>query len=177
MNEEWLPARGFEDFYEVSNHGRLRRSKRGPRTRPGLLNKPGIDKDGYFKYVLCCDNRRSYRFAHRLTYETFVGPIPDGQQINHKNGNKQDNRLANLEAVTPSQNTLHGFRVLGRKPVLNPHQGSTNGRAKLSESQAREVFRLRALGWSQQRIANEFGIDQTNVSRILLGKAWQHLLD
>lgn len=177
MREEWKPAYGFDGFYEISNRGQLRRVKPGPRTRPGLLNKPSTDKDGYQKYVLSCDNVRSYRFAHRLAFESFFGAIPEGQQIYHKNGDKRDNRLENLEAVTPSQNTLHGFRVLGRKPVLNPHQGSTNGRAKLSEAQAREVFKLRSLGWSQQRIADRFDVDQTSISRILLGKGWRHLLD
>lgn len=176
MSEKWLPARGFESHYEISSIGRMRRLKPAPRTRPGLMNKPAIDKDGYHKYVLSCDNVRTSCYAHRLTYETFVGPIPPGMQINHKNGIKDDNRLENLEVVTPSQNTAHGFRILGRKPVLNPHQGSTNGRAKLTEKQAREVFDLRALGWSQQKIADRFGIDQTSVSRILLGKGWTHLL-
>lgn len=173
--EEWLPAYGFEGYYEISSIGRLRRVKAAARTRPGLINRPGIDKDGYHRYTMSCDMVRSTRTAHRMVYEAFVGPIAEGMQINHKNGKKQDNRLENLEVVTPSENTRHGFRVLGRKPPIHPCPGTRNGRAKLTEDQVREVFQLRALGWSQQKIADRFGVHQTGVSGILRGASWRHL--
>jgi hypothetical protein len=66
---------------------------------------------------------RFFRTAHRMVWEAVNGPIPDGMQINHKNGNKQDNRICNLEVVTPSENTRHAFRT-----GLARADGERNGR-------------------------------------------------
>jgi len=172
MTEVWKPAVGFEGHYEVSDLGRCRSAKATCGTRIGLVLRPGLSR-GYQRVVLVNLDIRKNIQVHRLVYESFVGPIPLGMQINHKNGQKADNRLENLEAVTPSENTLHGFRSLGRKPVKNPQPGEENGRAKLTKTQIPEIFRLRALGWSQQRIADKFGIDQTNISRVLRGNTWK----
>lgn len=171
MSEVWKPAAGFEGHYEVSNLGRCRSAKSTCGTRIGLVLRPGLSR-GYQRVVLVNLEIRKNIQVHRLIYESFVGPIPAGMQINHKNGQKADNRLENLEVVTPSENTLHGFRSLGRKPVKNPQPGAENGRAKLTEAQLPEIFRLRELGWSQQRIADKLGIHQTNISRVLLGQSW-----
>lgn len=61
---------------------------------------------------------------HRIIWEHTRGPIPDGMQINHKNGVKTDNRIQNLELVTPSQNTLHAYKM-----GLRRADGDFNGRA------------------------------------------------
>jgi len=172
MTEVWKPAIGFEGLYEISSIGRCRRIRSAygvPRIR---VLRPGYNR-GYAFYVLVDREIRKNLRPHRMVYEAFVGPIPEGMQINHKNGKKADNRLENLEVVTPSENTMHGFRVLGRKPVINAFPGDLNPRAKLKKSQLPEIFKLRALGWSQQRIADKFGIDQTNISRVLRGDTWK----
>ena len=52
--------------------------------------------------------------AHRVVYRWFHGKIPKGYYINHKDGNKHNNHPSNLEAVTPSENTLHAIHVLGK---------------------------------------------------------------
>ena len=62
--------------------------------------------------------------AHRMIWEHVNGPIPTGMQINHKNGNKADNRIENLELVTPSENCLHAYRS-----GLHSAKGALNGRA------------------------------------------------
>jgi hypothetical protein len=123
--------------------------------------------------VFNVDGRKHYLSPHRLTWETFVGPIPDGLQINHKNGDKRDNRLENLEACTPQENTAHAYSQLGRVRAKPPHKArETNGRAKLKESDIPVIRGLRSEGWSQQRIANEFGVDQTLISGVLRGLYW-----
>lgn len=62
--------------------------------------------------------------AHRLIWEAVHGPIPDGMQINHINGVKTDNRIDNLELVTPSENSMHAYRL-----GLSRADGEHNGRA------------------------------------------------
>lgn len=170
----WKPVPGYESEYEASTDGQFRRI----RTRFGrLMDKPRIlkfgDRRGYAGVTFCQEGKTKTFNAHRVTWETFNGPIPEGMQINHKNGDKRDNRLSNLEIVTPSENTKHGFDVLGRAPVKNPNPGTRNGRAKLSEDDVREIFRLRAEGWTQQQLANEFGVNQTGISSMLTGKTWK----
>lgn len=169
----WRPALGFEGIYEVSDDGDFRRltTRSGlTRSEPKLL-KTG-KRRGYKNITFCKGGITSTHSAHRVVWEAFNGKIPDNMQINHKNGIKDDNRLDNLEVVTPSENTKHTFLVLGRKAQINPNPGSRNGRAKLSESDIPKIFALRESGMSQFAIANIFGIDQTTVSRILLKKAW-----
>jgi len=171
MTEVWKPAIGFEGHYEVSNLGRCRSVKAACGTHIGLIRKPSLSR-GYARFLLVNLDVRKNIQAHRLIYESFMGPIPAGMQINHRNGVKNDNRLENLEVVSASENKLHAIHVLGKKTYLIPSQGELNGRAKLTEAQLPEIFRLRSLGWSQQRIADKFGINQTNISRVLRGISW-----
>jgi hypothetical protein len=137
--------------------------------------KDGFSKRrGYLGVPVCANGKTATLSAHRMVWEAFNGPIPPGMQINHKNGIKHDNRLSNLEVVTPSENTRHTFTHLGRKGVKNPHPGERNGRAKLRDADIPKIFEARAQGLSQQKIGDMFGIDQTSVSRILLRKSFKN---
>lgn len=176
MEETWKPVVGYEAHYEVSSDGRGRRISPAQNTFPGRLLKPHTVRHGYKRFAFAVDNTVKHCSVPRVVWEAFVGPIAPGLQINHKNGVKDDNRLSNLEVVTPSENTLHGFRVLGRRPVSNPRPGSMHGGAKLTEANIFEIVALRQSGLSQQKIANRFGITQAWVSRILLGKSWTHVV-
>src|SRR5258708_9373020 len=80
------------------------------------------------------------RMIHRLVIEAFEGKIPQKIEVNHKNGNKIDNRLVNLEQMTRSENMLHRVRVLGIKPQVS--RGEDSGNAVLTEKQVIEIRRL-----------------------------------
>lgn len=169
----WLPIVGYEDAYEVSDCGLVKRIAPGPHTRPGKILKGAHSRDGYLRYTLTWEAKPKIFFAHRLVWIAFCGEIPVGMQVNHKNGTRDDNRLENLELMTPSQNTRHAFSHLGKKPNKNPNHGEKNGRAKLSNSQAAEIYRrYHAGGVSQQSLADEFGVHQGSVSRIVRGAGW-----
>jgi len=73
--------------------------------------KGGLDRDGYPHVLLNIGGKRLWRSNHKLVALAFIGERPKGLVINHKNGNRADSRPENLEYVTQSENTRHGFRA------------------------------------------------------------------
>lgn len=116
-------------------------------------------------YVMVCIGRK-WVPAHRMIWEAVHGPIPAGLQINHKNGIKHDNRLANLELATPAENTAHAYRI-----GLRSAAGECNGRAKLTAEQVREIRESseRASAW-----ARRLGVTPRTVQEIRARKTWRH---
>jgi hypothetical protein len=172
--ELWLSISDFPN-YEVSSLGRVRRTNNSARWKAGMILGDRPDKDGYARVVLYASRATKSLRVHRLVAEAFIGQIPEGMQVNHKNGAKDDNKLENLEIVTPSENTRHGFRALGRKPVINPMQGTSHGNSKLTEDAVRQIRLLYSQGSTQEKIAKQFGTDQTNISKIIRRTAWSHV--
>lgn len=85
-----------------------------------------INNSGYCRVNLCWNSKHKHYFVHRLIWEAFNGPIPKGLQINHKDENKLNNCLSNLEMVTPQYNVMYGTarkRMVEKisKPVRQLH--------------------------------------------------------
>ncbi len=81
---------------------------------------PGTKDDGYKVVVLCLDGNRKTCRVSRLVAEAFI-PNPENKpEVNHKDGNKEDNSVDNLEWMTPKENTEHSRTVLGNK--MGPQQ-------------------------------------------------------
>lgn len=109
-NEVWKDIPGYEGLYQVSNTGKIKSMNYGRTGAPGILT-PGNAGSGYKCVELSnADKKLRKHLVHRLVWKTFVGPIPEGMQINHKDENKSNNSLENLEVVTPKQNMNFGTR-------------------------------------------------------------------
>jgi hypothetical protein len=178
MNEIWKNVLGYEGAYEVSNQGRVRRIGRGLGVQPGRILQTRKTKDGYAKVKLCIRGKGKLVSVHTLVAEGFLGKRPPGQQVNHKNGIEDDNRVENLEWVTPSQNLQHAFDHLGR---VSPH-GESHGVSRLTEEQVREIRRLHALHkggksheYSYSDLAERFGVTRGNIGHIVRRVAWKHI--
>jgi hypothetical protein len=104
--------------------------------------------------------------AHRLVWQHFKGDIPNGFDINHKNGIKGDNRLRNLEPKSPSGNMQHSY-----SSGLRDQRGQRNPAATLTNS---EVVQIRLLysqgGITMEEIASQFGVTFQHVSRLVRGQ-------
>lgn len=175
MIEQWKTAPGFPD-YEVSNIGRVRRATPGVNATVGHIRQATLDKNGYCVILLQRPNDKpKIGKVHRLVVLAFIGDIPEGMHVNHRNGIKSDNRIENLEIVSPSENTLHGFRVLGRKVAGGKSPGEAHGNAVLTDDLVRHIRKSYESGESQEKIAKRLHHSQSNVSRIIRRTAWSHV--
>lgn len=127
---------------------------------------------GYLVITVRKDGKQRQLRAHRFIWECCVGKIPEGMVINHKDGDKHNNSLDNLEVVSHKENVDHAWQVLKREVTV---RGENNAQAKLTEEQAKEVITLIKRGWSNPTIANRYGLHPNYVSLIRHNKRWRHL--
>lgn len=116
--ESWRPIKDFEGIYEISDQGKVKRLCQNGKHR--ILKAVGRKGNGGYeaRVSLYKNGERKNAMIARLVYETFIGPVPEGNIITHRNGLRMDNDLRNLEMVTVSEH----FQRLGgggkRRPVI-----------------------------------------------------------
>ena len=116
MAEEWKAVLGYEGLYEVSNLGRVRSlphevpTKIGTRISSGRVMKLQPFKSGYMGVCLSKGNKQALKTVHRLVAEAFIENPDNLPQVNHKDENKANNSVDNLEWVTAIENNNYGTR-------------------------------------------------------------------
>ena len=166
MSERWRSVPGYEGLYEISDLGSTRSARRNTNTFVGRALKPWKTKNGRLQVMLYLLGEPKHHLVHRLVAAAFIGPCPEGKQVNHIDGVATNNRLENLEYVTPSENSLHSF-ALG----MSSQTGEENSCHKLTEDNVREILSL--IGTEAQwKIGKRFGVNQSVISRIYTGNAW-----
>lgn len=166
VEERWVPVvvPEFEDLYEVSDQGNIRRAS----TKRVL--KPGNHPRGYLSAVLSGRGIRTTVLLHRVVLEAFTGPCPEGLETRHGNGVRTDNRLENLSWGTSADNELD------KRRHGTSSQGAGNAMVKLTEEQVQEIRRRYADGGESQRtLAAAYGVAQGTISRLVTGARWGHL--
>ena len=125
MEEVWKDIKEYKGLYQVSNFGRVRsvdryvtqqgRGKEFTGLRKGRIIKPRLQNSGYLLVWLSMQGTVRAHTVHRLVGTAFISN-PDGlSDINHKDGNKKNNNVLNLEWCTRNENIRHAYRNLGRK--------------------------------------------------------------
>jgi hypothetical protein len=130
--------------------------------------KPSKRRDGYYKLNIYNKNVIKSLTVHHIVWVYFKGEIPLNMEINHKNGNKLDNRLDNLEVVTPSANTRHAIST-----GLKPHQrGDRNPNTNLTD---KDVKNIRSSTKSIAELAKQYEMSYTGMWMIVKRKNWSHI--
>lgn len=164
-SEAWRSIPGFSR-YEASTDGRLRTLNY---KRSGCVRviSPAIGIDGYPQTMLLCDDGKYKSMkVHKFVCLAFLGPRSEGQEVNHKDGNKTNNRPDNLEYCTRSENMIHAFA----NGLEKPKRGATNGNSKLTDSQVLDIRRTAASGgryYGRKALAEKYGISQAHVKDIV----------
>lgn len=124
--------------------------------------------------------------VNRLVWLAFNGPIPEGITINHKNGNKIDNRLDNLELATYSEQTLHAFKLglnkvsdYAKEESSKRWSGENNCNSLITNEKAREIredYNLNPRPYS--KMAREYNLPRCTISSIVKGQSYkgEHIL-
>lgn len=158
MSEEWRSIVGYEGAYEVSSWGRVRslnktviRSDGRRRPFKGRVLRPGKASHGYYTVGLWRQNEGTSCTVHSLVARAFLGPTPIGEEILHKDGNKENCELSNLKFGTRSENVKQVFH---------------DGDRKVSVEDIRTIRAQIQLGVKQKDIAKQFGISRHHVRLI-----------
>lgn len=127
MIEEWRDVKGFEGLYQVSNFGNVRSVDREVKTNSGKRKYKGkdmaINYTGNYPSVGFKKNKKIYRLmVHRIVAEAFLPNIENKDTVNHKDGNKRNNNVNNLEWSTWSENHKHAYKNGLRFPRVKDAQ-------------------------------------------------------
>ena len=177
MEEIWKDIKGYEGLYQISSLGRVKSlSRKISNEKRTYLSKEKIlkihlRKDGYCRIGLTKNKKQQQFLVHRLVSHAFI-PNPENKPcINHKDGDKENNYVNNLEWCTSSENNKHAF-----KTGLNDNKGEKSHFAKLNEKQVRIIkWLLENSDLYLREIAELFEISFQQISRIKNNKRWKHI--
>lgn len=150
---------GWEGMYSVDKEGNIFSH------RSNIYLKEEIDKDGYHRIRLCKHQKKFRYNRHRLVALTFIDNPKNKAEVNHKDGNKNNNNVENLEWVTRQENSLHSTRVL-KKNV-----GESHGNTKLK---VKDVIKIKELlqEYTPKQVSDKLNLKYHLVYDIKRGKTW-----
>jgi hypothetical protein len=167
QTEGWRPIPSLPG-YSASSLGRIVRTVPGRRTYPGRILKATPNEDGYLTVTPFVNGVRHNCRVHCLVAEAFLGPVPEGMEVNHKNTIRFINRSDNLEYMTRGGNVKHSWDS-GRS--ILPQQ---KGRAKLTPVQVLDIKRLLLLRIPYSRLATQFNVSKPCIAFIAQGRTWKN---
>ncbi len=165
MSEErWAILDGGD--YAVSDLGRVKRVTAYCSTKPGKILNQRLGSAGYFGVTLSSKGKVSQYSVHRLVANHFAAPSIGKPQVNHKDGNKQNNRADNLEYVTAAENKAHSV-ANGTTKI-----GVMHYKAKFTDLDVSEIRKSRE---SHRVLAFKYRVSHSTIARIRRQQTWKHL--
>lgn len=175
--EVWKDVVGYEGAYEVSNLGRIRSLDRyisgafnSKRFIKGVEIKSSLTGNGYLGFNLVKDGKSKMSKVHRVVANAFIDNNELKPEVNHKDGNKNNNHVSNLEWVTKGENQSHAY-----KNVLRCSKGVNNPSSKLNETNVKNILKLLDRGVTAKKIAKAFCVAESTIGRIKNGQKWNHI--
>lgn len=174
QEERWAPVpfEFFCDYYQISDHGRVRSAARmvargiRPMRKKERILKPGLHTFGYPFVIMYVDKQKKLEKIHRMVAQVFVPNQLALKCVNHIDCNPANPHYTNLEWVSHKGNTQHAVK-LGR---FEPNRMAM---AKLTWDKVDSIRKLHAETlMSQDELAKMFGVSRANISFILAGKTW-----
>ena len=107
MEEIWKDIKGYEGKYKVSNFGNVKSLLKKKERILKKVNHP----EGYYKVILYNNGKPQNKCIHRLVAESFINNPENKSDVNHKDGNKHNNNVLNLEWNTRSENMKHAWNT------------------------------------------------------------------
>lgn len=180
MKEIWKSVVGYENLYEVSNLGNVKSLRNSFRIREKLLKPSGIN---YLHVVLTKNKTTKTHTVHRLVATTFISNKNNLPQINHKNCNTKDNKVSNLEWVTPKQNADHAWENglnescrIGASKRMKNLESEKNPSAKLTVLEVKKIRYLYHKGnISYDKLAKQFNVVKSTIYCIINKHSWQNI--
>lgn len=170
MREVFEDLKGYEDSYQISDSGRVFTKRRliGNQIYYGRELIPQLTNDGYLKVTLSRGSKCRKFYLHRLVALQFLDNPNNLPQVNHKDGNKLNNNVTNLEWCTKEENQKHAVRTNLMQ------RGQNRPSAKLTEEQVIEIYKLKGV-LKAQDIANNYNVSKNTINCILRGSKWSYL--
>lgn len=171
MEEIWKVVNEFDERYEISNYGNFRNRK------TGRILKQFNDKHGYYFIPLSFKGKVFNISIHIYVARYFISNYENKPLVNHKDGNKHNNKYDNLEWATYSENLKHAYENNLRTSYLDKtiKRGSEHYNATITEKEVLEIRELHKQGFGCRRIAKILGISSATAYGVTSGKTWKHI--
>lgn len=131
--------------------------------------KPATDGCGYQRVAVIVSGKLKTLKVHRVICETFLGE--SSMQVNHKDGDKENNNISNLEYCTGSENVIHAIKNY----LYVPRIGQKNSNSKIDDIQALTIKTFLGVGSTQRKLAKAMNVSRYIIQDISRGKTWTHL--
>lgn len=164
--EIWKDIKGFDGFYQISNYGAVRSFNKGVMR----IRKLSFTHDGYAKIRLQHNNRDITTRIHRLVANAFIDNPDNKSTVNHKDGNKLNNYVGNLEWATRHEQTQHSYDWGLKKPV------HTN--RKLSDDAIKYIrshYKRYSTEYGTVALGKKFGVTNRVIGLVVRNKAYKNV--